>query len=239
MSRDSVAWVTSNPSALRSSRSCSWLATLRVRTIFRMAAWRWVFMGVNLAVHHPAGDDGEQGPGRRGGAEGREGGGRKHGEVGRFADLERADLAVEAERPRAVEGEPAQRCLAREARGRRLRPEVGVAHPCLWARLERGQCATAAPASRRTAISAASTCTQWMQRQPPCPRTPRRRRYSTGEHPWARTAMPRSRRASANGPAPLRTSAVSSGDSARCTASGSPAARARSAAARYNGALTV
>src|SRR5437867_1847631 len=49
--------------------------------------------------------------------------------------------------------------------------------------------------------------------------TPSCARYWTGDGPSGCTAIPRARSASANGPAPLRTSALSSRDSATCTAS--------------------
>src|SRR5947199_98131 len=88
-------------------------------------------------------------------------------------------------------------------------------------------------------MSGSSTWTQWMARQSPDAKTPSRKRYATGEQPRAVTAMPRARNASANGPAPSCTSAVSSRDSARCRATGSRSRRASSAVARYSGSLTV
>src|SRR6266487_2909621 len=51
--------------------------------------------------------------------------------------------------------------------------------------------------------------------------------------------MPRPRSAAANGPSPSRTNAVSSFDSATCTAIGSRSRRANCATASYSGPLTV
>src|SRR6266516_61078 len=97
-----------------------------------------------------------------------------------------------------------------------------------------------APASHSSSTSRWSTCTQWMQRQavPRCT-TPSCTRYSTGERPHGVSGMPRARNVSANGPVPSRTNSVSASDSARCTATGHPSRRARSATARYSGSLTV
>src|SRR3989441_4155392 len=89
-------------------------------------------------------------------------------------------------------------------------------------------------------MSGPSTWTEWMQSHPVARcKTPSCTRYWTGERWCAVTGMPRARSASANGPLPCCTSCVSALDSARCSATGRPAPRAKSATARYKGPLTV
>src|SRR2546427_294709 len=111
--------------------------------------------------------------------------------------------------------------VPRPTRNPARRNAANGAAPCPWARFERGQCATATPASRRVSMSGPSTWTQWMHSHPVArSKAPSRKRYCTGEQCCACTAMPRERSASANEPLPSRTSCVSSRDSARCTATG-------------------
>src|SRR2546422_3261794 len=111
-----VAWVTAKPSALSSSRSCSWLATRPERTIFRIAACRWVFMANNLAVDDATGDDGKDGGGGRWRAV--EDGGGKDRKISLLADFEGANLAVQAQGAGALDRRSEERRVGKECRSR-------------------------------------------------------------------------------------------------------------------------
>src|SRR2546430_17433865 len=94
-----------------------------------MAAWRWVFMGQNLAVNHASGDERQEGGGDRWKMV--EDGGGKYRKIGLLPDVQRSDLRLEPQREGSFDRQHPQGIFPVEA-GRSAERRVGKECRSRW-----------------------------------------------------------------------------------------------------------